>query len=208
MTNVMIVDDERLIVDLFTRYIQSASDRYTLVSVISNAANAEARCCDNDIDLILMDICTAKKSSGLAAAEKIKKRVPRTKIIIVTSAPEHRFLEKARAAGAESFWYKNVSQDELLDVMDRTMAGESIYPDKTPEVPFGLVSSYDLSQKEIEVLHWLSLVGSNKAIAEKMGVSEDGIDYHIRSLKEKTGCESKIELAILAASSKLVLPDY
>ena len=208
MTKILIVDDERLIRDLFTRYVQSASDRYALAGAIADASNAEVCCFEDKVDLILMDICTAKKSSGLAAAAKIKKRFPHIKIIIVTSAPEFRFLEMARAAGAESFWYKDVSEEELLDVMDRTMAGESIYPDKTPEVQIGLIGSYDLSPKEIEVLYWLSVVGSNKLIAEKMGVSEDGVNYHIRSLKEKTGCESKTELAILATTSKLVLPNY
>ncbi len=208
MTNVLIVDDERLVRELFTRYIHSASDRYTLVEAIGDASNAEIFCLTGGVDLILMDICTAKGSSGLLAAEKIKKRFPRVKIIIVTSAPEFSFLERAKALGAESFWYKDICEKELIDVMDKTMAGESIYPKRTPEVPIGLASSYEFTPKEMEVLYWLAEVVSTRNIAAKMGISEDGVNEHLKHLKEKTGCASKTELAILTAGARLVLPKY
>lgn len=208
MTNVLIVDDERLVQELFTHYINSAADRYALAETTSDAANAEMICQSKRVDLILMDICTANDSSGLAAAEKVKHRFPQTKIIIVTSAPEFRFIEKARAAGADSFWYKDVGLTELLDVMDRTMRGESIYPDKTPEVTIGLTTSYEFTPKELEVLIYLSSGSSSKAIAEKMSISADTVNDHIKHLKEKTGCTSKTQLAVLASRSKLVLPEY
>lgn len=208
MTNVLIVDDERLVRELFTRYINSAPDRYTLADSVEDATNAIMLCMNRNVDLILMDVCTAKNSSGLKAAAEIKKHFPEIKIIIVTSAPEYRFIEKARAAGAESFWYKDVSEDELLNVMDRTVAGESVYPDRTPEVPIGYAGSYEFTPKEMETLFWLVEVVSTKKIAEKMRISEDGVNEHIKHLKEKTGCKSKTELAILASGSKLVLPKY
>ena len=208
MTNVLIVDDERLVQELFTHYINSAADRYALAETTSDAANAEMICQSKQVDLILMDICTANDSSGLAAAEKVKRRFPQTKIIIVTSAPEFRFIEKAHAAGADSFWYKDVGLTELLDVMDRTMRGESIYPDKTPEVTIGLTTSYEFTPKELEVLIYLSSGSSSKAITEKMSISADTVNDHIKHLKEKTGCTSKTQLAVLASRSKLVLPEY
>lgn len=44
MTNVLIVDDERMVRELFEMYIQSASDRYTLVDAVDDAQNAEFVC--------------------------------------------------------------------------------------------------------------------------------------------------------------------
>ena len=38
-------------------------------------------------------------------------------------------MNKAREIGIESFWYKEASKETILEVMDRTMAGESVYPD-------------------------------------------------------------------------------
>lgn len=208
MTNVLIVDDERLVQELFANYIASASDRYALAETTGDAANAELICQRNHIDLVLMDVCTANGASGLDAAGRIKKRFPHIKVIVVTSAPEYRFIGKARAAGADSFWYKDISESDLLDVMDRTMAGESIYPDRTPEVSIGLTTSYDFTPTELEVLRHLAEGISSKSIAVKMGVSTDTVNTHIKHLKDKTGCLSKTQLAVLASKSKLVLPEY
>jgi len=208
MTNVLLVDDERMIQELFSYYISTAKDRYRLVNTIIDAANTEMACMGSKVDLILMDVCTANYASGLDAAANIKKKFPHIKIIIVTSSPEHRFLEKARAAGAESFWYKEVDSVELLDVMDRTMAGESIYPDTTPKVQVGLAASVEFTPKELEVLFYMVQGKSIGEIAERMGVDYSTTRTHINHLKDKTGAKTNSELAVLAAKSKLVMPEY
>jgi len=208
MTNVLLVDDERMIQELFSYYISTAKDRYRLVNTIIDAANTEMACMGSKVDLILMDVCTANYASGLDAAANIKKKFPHIKIIIVTSSPEHRFLEKARAAGAESFWYKEVDSVELLDVMDRTMTGESIYPDTTPKVQVGLAASVEFTPKELEVLFHMVQGKSIGEIAERMGVDYSTTRTHINHLKDKTGAKTNSELAVLAAKSKLVMPEY
>lgn len=208
MTNVLIVEDERLASEMLMQYVASASGRYSLVDSIKTAADAELFCLRRQVDLILMDVCTAGNSSGLDVAAKIKAQFPGVKIVIITSAPEYRFIEKARRAGAESFWYKEWSEEDLLTVMDKTVAGESVYPDQTPEVLFGCATSYEFTPKELETLYWLVKVGSVKAIAEKMGISVAGVNKHIMDLKDKTGCKKTMDLALLAHSSKLILPEY
>ena len=55
-------------------------------------------------------------------------------------------------AKADSFWYKDLSREELIDVIDRTMAGEHLFPGETPRVKLGLATSAEFTSKEIEVL--------------------------------------------------------
>lgn len=208
MYNVLIVEDERLVQELFTRYINTVPGKYCLVEAIINAANAEVICKNRKVDLILMDICTSGGSSGLNATKRIKELYPNTKVIIVTSAPEYRFIEKAKAADADSFWYKDISESELLEVMDRTMAGEHIYPDKTPEVAIGYAMSSEFTKKELEVLLHLSTGMSTKEIAGEMGVATETVKEHLKHLMEKTGCTTRTQLAVYASRTKLVLPEY
>lgn len=208
MYSVLIVEDERLVQELFLSYIKSASDRYELAEVTTDAANTEMICKSKKVDLILMDVCTANNSSGLEAARCIKSKFPMTKIIIVTSAPEYTFIDKAKAAKIDSFWYKDLSEQNLLNVMDRTMAGESVYPEKTPEIMIGLASSYELTPKELKVLSYLAEGLSTKEVADRMGISNDGVNEHIKHLKSKTGCTSRTQLAVLASKKKLVLPEF
>ena len=102
-----------------------------------------------------MDVCTSGNKDGIEAAAEIKAELPNIKIIIVTSMVEVGYLQRAREAKVDSFWYKDISPERLIDVMDRTMDGERVFPDKTPSVQLGLADSSELTAKEIEVLRYV-----------------------------------------------------
>ncbi len=140
---VMIVEDQTMPRELFELRIQ-ASEHFEVALSIDNAALADVYCLRFPVDLILMDVVTRGGESGLDAAERIKRTFPQIKIIIVTSMPECSYLSRAREIGVESFWYKEEQRESLLDVMERTMAGESVYPDATPELQLGLAQQLSI----------------------------------------------------------------
>lgn len=201
---VMIVDDQFVSRRLFGMYVK-ASERYETVYEVESAAFADAFVLKNHIDLVLMDILMADGSNGLEAAARIKKSCPEVKIVAVTSMPETSWLKKARECGIESFWYKEASRDTILDVMDRTMAGESVYPDSAPPVKLGLANSAELTERELEVLRIMTTGVSNAAIAKKLCISESTVKNHIHHMLEKTGCQSRTALAIQARVSGIVV---
>ena len=202
----MVVEDQAMPRQLFESIIVS-SGRYSLVHSIKNADMADIYCEKSEIDLILMDVCTAMNSSGLEAAKRIKSKYPVIKIIIVTSMPEVSFIKRAREAGADSFWYKETDEHTVLEIMDRTMAGESVYPDKTPVVSFGITDSGDFSDRELEVLRELTSGDTNAAIGERLGMSQYTVRDYIQTMLEKTGFRSRTELAVKARESGLVILD-
>lgn len=203
-TKVMIVDDQFISRQLFEMYLK-ASDKYELVYAVESAAFADTFVLKKPIDLVLMDILMTDGSNGLDAAARIKKNRPDIKIIAVTSMPEASWLEKAREIGIESFWYKEASEETILEVMDKTMAGESVYPDSTPKVRIGLADSGEFTERELEVLRIMTTGVSNAVIAQKLDISENTVKSHIRHMMEKTGCESRTELAIEARVSGIVI---
>ena len=206
MYNVMVVEDQAMPRQLFEAFI-SMSDKYKLVHSIKNADMADIYCETSGVDLILMDVCTELNSNGLDAAERIKLKHPEIKIIIVTSKPEVSYLERARAVGVDSFWYKEVSEEPILELMDKTMAGESIYPDKTPTVSFGNIKSTELSKREIEVLREVILGYTNAEIAERLSISQHTVRDYIQVIMEKTGYRSRTELAVKAREIGIIIPD-
>ena len=208
MTNVLIVDDERIVQELFTYYIEKTDGKYTLAGAIQDAANAEIYCASGKVDLIIMDVCTVNEHSGITATKEIKSKYPDIKIIIVTSAPDYRFIEKAREARADSFWYKEFGDEELIDVMDKTMNGENVYPDSTPDVQIGNISSDMFTPKELEVLSYLVQNMGLHEIADKMGVAYTTVRSHVKNLKEKTGENNLIGLCYLVTKNRLILPEY
>ena len=201
---VMVVEDQFVARQLFEMYLQS-SEKYEMVYAIESAAFADTFVLKNHIDLVLMDILMSDGSNGLDAAVRIKKNCPNIKIIAVTSMPETSWLDRAREIGIESFWYKEASKETILEVMDRTMAGESVYPDSPPKVRLGLASSTEFTGRELEVLRIMTTGVSNAAIAKKLNISENTVKNHIRHMMEKTGCKSRTELAIEARISGIVI---
>ena len=202
----MIVEDDPMAQKLLEIFV-SENSGYQVAHIIESAAMAEFYCMTHQIDLILMDVCTAMNVSGLEAAEKIKNRFPNIKIIIITSQPECSFIDRARAAGVESFWYKTASAEEILTVMDRTMAGESIYPDNTPSLKLGVADSEKFSDRELEVLRLVVAGETDAAIAEKLFMSVRTVKQHIQTMRDKTGFRNRTELAVRARESGLVIND-
>ena len=204
MTRVLIVEDQKMAQENMEAMIRS-SENYSLAGIIPNAADAELFCMRSHVDLILMDVCTARDESGIDACAVIKKKFPHIKIIIVTSMAEHTFLEKAKQANADSFWYKDASRGELLTVMDQTMSGETIFPDKTPEVKLGLTTSYELTNAELDVLRALMQSTSDEDAANMLGCSKANIRWHVGKILEKTGYRTRMELLIAVASKNLII---
>ncbi len=202
--NVLIVEDQAMPRQLFEVFVRSDPD-FTHVASISNAELAVDFCSHDRIDLVLMDVLTELGSSGLDAAEEIKKKYPKVKIIIVTSMPEASWLKRAREIGVDSFWYKETQKEPILAVMKRTMAGESIYPTATPSVSIGYSNNHEFSERELEILRELITGDSNAEIGERLGIAPSTVKYHVQNMLDKTGMHTRTELAVVARSLGIVI---
>ena len=195
--NVVVVDDQNIPRKLFEMVVNS-SEHYKLLYSLDSAAVAHVICERFDVDLVIMDIVMADGSNGLDAAERIKKHSPGTRILIVTSMVEESYLRRARDIGIESFWYKETSDSELIEIMDRTMAGESVFPESPPDVMIGQILSKELTPAETDVLKEMTTGASNQEIADDLGISIGTVKTHISRILSKTGCSNRTALAIEA----------
>lgn len=203
---VLIVEDQDIPRELFQIYIDSSADFERLLS-ITNASAALSVCQNNAVDLVLMDVMTELDHSGLDAAEEIKKNFPNIKIIIVTSMPEYSWLSRAREIGVDSFWYKDGQKNSLLDVMERTMKGERIYPDETPLIRIGNATNHEFTERELDILKELTTGDTNAEIADRLFISVATVKSHIQHLMEKTGFKTRTELVSEARGLGIVIKD-
>ena len=207
MKKLLILEDQSMPRENMERILLD-SGKYALSASVNGADVALAVCRREKIDLILMDVCTALHASGLDAAARVKEKYPQIKIIIVTSQPECDFIDRARLGGVDSFWYKDPSEDILLEIMDRTMAGESIYPDTTPMLKLGMASSIEFTPRELEVLRELTSGDTDDIIAERLHLSVHTVKKHIKNMFQKTGFTSRTQLAVMARESGLVIRGF
>ena len=204
--SVMIVEDQQMPKTLFSHYINSSNHFYLHIA-IENASIADIVCTKMPVDLILMDVVTENGESGLVAAEKIKKKFPNIKIIIVTSMPECSYIKRAKKIGVEGFWYKEINEQPILSIMEKVINGEIVYPEQLQPVKVGLASSNEFTEKELIILRLILGGYSNVEIAQKLGVSPGVIKNHVANMLLKTGFRSRTQLAVRARETGLVILD-
>ena len=203
---VVVADDYRISRTFFEMMVQS-DPQYTLAASFSSAQDAVAYCRQNPVDLVILDVLMRTGIDGLTAARQIKALRPEIKIIIATSTAEDMWEDMAREIGVESFWYKEYSEESLNEVMDRTMAGETVYPDKPVDIEIGNVRRVALTQRDLDVLRELTLSYTNEEIAEHLHISVNTVRTHIQNMLNKTGFKNRLALAVNAATLGIIVSD-
>lgn len=200
---VLVVDDQRIArmyVDLFIK----SSTRYELIGSLPYAEDALPFCRANRPDMVIMDVVMERGMHGLSAAAQLKREMPEIRIILATSLAQPEWMAQAQAAGIDSFWYKEYSRLPLLEIMDRTAAGESVYADSPPQALLGRMPTSELNEQQRKLLCYLTLGLPNKEIAERLHFSPLTVKSYLEQLMERTGIHSRTELAVKASRLGLI----
>ena len=202
MINTILVEDDLYIQKHFVDRL-AADGEFHLVGVFRDAFEAEKHC-NATVKLVLMDVQTQHKHSGLAAAERIKKAFPQIKIVVATSLVDPEVLQRAKLGAADSLWYKDSTQKRLMDVVRQTMAGEHIFPDAPPTVEIGMAKSTEFTKTELKVLRHLMRGLSYTRIAAEMSCEMSTVKFHVANMLQKTGLENKLQLALAVSDAKMI----
>lgn len=201
MINIILVEDDLYMQRHFVERLE-ADGGFRPVGLYRDAFEAE-RCCDRTVQLVLMDVQTQHKHSGLAAAARIKARFPHIKVVVVTSLVDPAVLAEAKAGGADSLWYKGHGTAELFDVVRRTLAGKRVFPETAPAVEMEGVMSDKFSPRQLDILRWYIRGLTYGEIADKLGISKNGVRWNLDDMVEKGGFESREALVATAIENKL-----
>lgn len=204
MINTLLVEDDLYIQRHFVERFSEEED-IRIVAAVRDAFDAEELCGQGGIDLVLMDVLTLHKHSGLAAGKRIREAYPNIKVLIVTSLVDPEVLQQARRGCADSLWYKDHGTDAIMDVIRRTMAGERVIPGFSPSVEMKRCMSEDFTPAQIEILRAFIKGYTYREIAEKFNLSVSGVRYNIAEMVRIGGFKNKEELTTVAIENKLVV---
>ncbi|MCR4690921.1 MAG: response regulator transcription factor [Lachnospiraceae bacterium] len=193
------MDDELISRGYMEMFIKS-SKTYDVVAALPFAKDAISWCEQNAVpDLIVMDVMMADGIDGLTAAGQLKENYPDLKIIIATSMADADWIDKAREAGIDGFWFKTYSNISLLEVLDGVSNGEVVYPADPPAVSLGELPADKLTGQQREVLRYLAEGLTNREIADKMYLSPNTIKDYLDELMEKSGIHSRVAMVAQVA---------
>lgn len=206
---VMLVDDHDMVRRGLATFLKVKSD-LELVGEAGDGAEALEVCEQVRPDVILMDL-VMPEMDGASATRAIRERWPQVQIIALTSFQEKDLIRDALRAGAIGYLLKNVSVDELATAIRAAHVGQSTL---APEAIQALLQTqtadgdptidYELTDREMEVLHLLVEGLTNREIAERLVVSRATAKAHVSHILDKLGVSNRAEAVALALRHKLV----
>ena len=171
-------------------------------------------------DVALVDI-DAPSDVGLRLARKIKQRLPNIGVAVLTSNPEDSQLFQALKAQAVAYLSKEITADELADVIRRVSRGEHPINESLTNRPKlaeqvlhqfqelswrseaeGFISP--LTPREIEILNYIAQGYLNKQIAAELDISEQTIKNHVTSILRKLNANARTEAVVVAIKQGLI----
>jgi two-component system, NarL family, response regulator LiaR len=161
-------------------------------------------------DVILMDLLMPGMD-GLSATAAVRRELPETEVLALTSVLEDAAVIGAVRAGAIGYLLKSAEPEELRSAIRAAAAGQvQLAPEaaarlmrevRAPEGP------EKLSERETDVLRLLASGYSNKKIARGLGITERTVKAHVGSILGKLHLESRTQAALHAARIGLVTTD-
>jgi two-component system, NarL family, response regulator len=144
--------------------------------------------------------------SGIQLLSQLRSRWPEIRAVMFTSYDLEEEVYAALEAGAWAYVRKGASRADLLQAIRSVHSGQRYIP---PEIAARLAEHVarggDLSAREREVLQHVRDGRTNKDVARLLGISENTVNLHVKSILAKLGASSRTE-AVTVALRKGILP--
>lgn len=208
MTKIAIVEDSRVIRESLIEFVHSDSD-CTCVCACATAEEALKLIPKHQPDIVLMDV-QLPNMSGIECTAQLKQVLPGLHIIMVTVYEDTERIFKALRAGACGYLLKRCTPEELIAAVREVKQGGA---PMSREIARKVISSFqepltaaaeveELSPREREILELLAAGFPNKQIADRLGLTDGTVRWHLRHVYNKLHVRSRTEAALKFRSSQ------
>ena len=212
-TRILIADDHPIFRDGLRRLLEGESD-LRVVGEAVDAAEAVRLARSLTPDVLLLDVAMPKVS-GLEALQMVTQAPSAPRVILLTAAIDKADIVKALQLGARGVVLKESATSLLFKAIRIVMDGgywvgrESVsdlllaLQRLSPE-PEARPQTFDLTQRELQIIALVVEAAGNKKIADTLAISEKTVKHHLTNVFEKLGVSSRLELALFAAQHHLI----
>ena len=207
MTIRIVIADDHKVVRQGLRMFLRIDPELVIVGEAANGIEALALARELKPDVVLMDVLMPGMN-GIAATEAIRRELPDTEVLALTSVLEDAPVIEVMRAGAIGYLLKDVDGEELCKAIRSAAAGRV---QLAPEVVGLLLREFRtgghaelLTAREREVLCLLGQGQSNREIASTLHLKEETVKTHVSKILSKIGARSRTQAAIYAFRSGLL----
>ncbi len=205
---VLIVDDHSVVREGLRMFLVRDPD-LEVVGEALDGAEALQQARQLRPDVVVMDLLMPVMD-GIAATRAIRRELPETEVLALTSVLESASVVDAIRAGAIGYLLKDTQAAELRKAIKAAAAGQvQLSPQasahllgaiRTPELP------EPLTPREMDVLRLLAQGQSNKEIARALDLVEETVKSHVRHILAKLGVQSRTQAVLAAIRLGIVSP--
>ncbi|HSI49482.1 MAG TPA: response regulator transcription factor [Ideonella sp.] len=192
----LVVDDHPMVRAGIGAVIAGQPDM-TLVGEAGDGIEALALFEQHRPDVTLMDL-QMPRMNGMAAMGEMLSRDPAARIVVLTTYRGDVQALRALKIGASGYLLKNTLRKELVAAVRTVHGGKRfIAPEVAQELSLRLADEA-LSPREVDVITQVAAGGANKQVADRLGVSEETIKTHMKSILVKLGASDRLQAVVIA----------
>ncbi|WP_295889044.1 response regulator transcription factor [uncultured Thiohalocapsa sp.] len=204
----LIADDHSLLREGLVVALRAAFPAARLAQVDTWAA-AHRSIGARHFDLILLDIFMPRRGAWEDELRRLLAALSGTPVCILSASAEPAHIQAAADAGVRAYVVKTVEAAELLDILRRVLAGETVLPQpgRFAPPPPDPDLAMALTRRQREILARLATGASNRDLAGALGLTEATVKRHVHNICRRLGAANRVEAVALARAAGL-LRDY
>ena len=213
---ILIADDHTILRQGLARLLEEMPDLKVIGQAVDGRMAIE-KALSLKPDIIIMDIAMPLMN-GIVAAKRIRKELPKTKILILSMYSHEHYIHELLETGISGYLLKDSSGRDIIKAIHAAMKDETFL---SPSISKKVVDTYlskrksssreerfkKLTNREREVFQLIAEGHSTRQIADLLYVSVSTVKSHRANIMEKLGIENPIQLVHLAIQFGLVEPD-
>ena len=195
--SVLVVDDHPIVLD-GVRLLVDSTSWITLAGYARTGREAITIAEQTQPDVVLLDL-RLPDMLGPEVIHGIRRGAPDAKVVLFTAYADHAAVGPALAAGARAVVLKDADRADLVGVVRRVAAGETIPASAgtgTGEANQQLarkLRQWALTRREYDILRRISMGETNPEIAEALGLTRNTVKTYAQSALNKLGARNRIE---------------
>lgn len=206
---IYLVDDHQMLIDGLKALLYG-EESYFVIGENTNPEKAIEEIKEYQPDIVLTDI-SMPVIDGIELTKRVKKALPKTKIIALSMFGEVDTIKEMMAANADGYILKNTGKKELLTALNQVAIGNTFYSEEVNQQLQNSSNSEEvkssiLSAREIEIVELIAKEYTNAKIAETLFISERTVETHRKNIFRKTDTKSVIGLIKYCVDKKLIKP--
>ncbi|KOU35051.1 response regulator transcription factor [Streptomyces sp. WM6378] len=208
---VIVADDQAAVREPLAAVLGLAKD-IDVVAAAADGAEVLAAAAAGPVDVVLMDL-RMPVMDGIEATRRLTEEHPEVAVVVLTTFADDDSILAALSAGARGYLTKNAGREDIARAIRAAAAGQSVLDREvqdrllatartkapTPEQPL----PGDITPREREVLTLIGQGLPNRAIAEKLFISEATVKTHINNLFAKADIRDRADAVRRAITAGL-----